>query len=383
MRLIETSPELQGSENAELREALLTKALDQRNKDKELELAGRQQKLEERNFWHNTPLVVALTGVIAVGANFVADYFRAEQDLSGLLTKSELDATLASNAENEALLRDREREVLSSELELKLAEAAAVRTERLKEIEFQYSILSQLVDEPNESTRARLLLFYIRAGALQGLNVDELRAMAETSIRNTGGDPGAPMGVPSRESISKAEDATVRIQFSGSSGQTGYCTAVSISANFILAPSICDNNYLGGSHPFSAAMSESNAFVRLKRVWQDDAAALSVLERETKNQEPVSLDWQSIRSPSVGEAIYFVTWDVGSEEKTSRICSVVGINADQGSLSHDCRTGPGIAGALLIALSDDAPIGVHLGQNETGGYGSSLGSLRDQLAQFF
>jgi len=381
--LFESNSELQKADNAALRATMLSKAYDQRSKDKELEIADRQQEFSRRTFWHNTPLIVALTGVIAVGANFAADYLRADQDLTGLLTKSEYEAALALNAESEALIRDQERELLKAELANNLADAAATRTEKLREIEFQYSVLSQVLDEPDESTRARLLLFYIRADALQGLNVEELSKMAEASIRNTGGDPDVPMGVPSREAISTAEAATVRIQFSGSNGQTGYCTAVNLSVGYILAPSMCDNNYLGGSHPFSAALVENDAFVRLKDVWSDEASSLTVLKREIGGGEPVSLTWKSLRTPSVGEEIYFATWDSSSGEKTSRTCSITSISASQSSISHDCETGPGTAGALLLALSDDAPVGVHLGQNETGGYGASLGSLRDQLAQFF
>jgi len=106
--------------------------------------------------------------VIAVRAKFAADHFRAEQDLTGLLTKVEIEAALASNAATEALARDNERKLLKAELQDNLADTAAARNQRLNEVEFQYSVLSQLVDEPNEKTRARLLLFYIRAGALKG-----------------------------------------------------------------------------------------------------------------------------------------------------------------------------------------------------------------------
>ncbi|MGH1466183.1 MAG: hypothetical protein ACRBBQ_12570 [Cognatishimia sp.] len=381
--LIKSNPELQKDDNAALRATMLSKAYDQRFKDKELEIAGRQQEFTQRTFWHNTPLVVALTGLIAVGANFAVDYLRADQDLTGLLTKAEFDAALESDAATEALLRDREREILRAEIEESLADAAAARTERLKEIEFQYSVLGQLVDETDESVRARLLLFYVRAGAFKGLNEDALIQMAETSIRNTGGDPDAPIGVPSREAISTAEKATIRIQFSGSNGQTGYCTAVNLSPHYVLASSFCDNNYLGGSHPFSAALVDGGAFVRLKNVWRDEASSLSVLEREIGEGTPVSLTWSSLRAPNIGELVYFATWDLGSGQKTSQTCQVTGFSTDQSQIFHDCETGAGTAGALILAVSDNAPVGVHLGQNETGGYGASLGSLRDQLAQFF
>jgi len=157
-------------------------------------------------------------------------------------------------------------------------------------------------------------------------------AIVETSIRNTGGDPSVPMGVPSRQAISTAADATTRIQFSGSSGQAGFCIVVNISADYVLAPNICDNNYLGGSHPFSAALAEGDNFVRLKKVWNDDAAALSILEREIAGGEPLSLVWNSVRVPSIGEAIYFVAWDNQTGGKLSQACSVTGFDTDQLSL---------------------------------------------------
>jgi hypothetical protein len=38
---------------------------------------------------------------------------------------------------------------------------------------------------------------------------------------------------------------------------------------------------------------------------------------------------------------------------------------------------------LLLAVPVDAPVGVHLGQNEIGGDGANLGPLRVQLTLFF
>ncbi|MEL6450427.1 MAG: hypothetical protein AAFQ19_04150 [Pseudomonadota bacterium] len=181
--LIKDHDALAGEANQDLRAAVFQKYVEDAAQDHD-------RALKRATFWHNTPLMVALTGLLTIAANFAVNYTRAEQDLSGLLTKSEFDAAIQAN-------NDR----LSAELAEERAQADAARSADGAQRAFQYQVLTELLDIPDEETRARLLLFYVDAGAMEGLSTGPLRAMAKQSIADTGGDPEAQVGVPTTREV--------------------------------------------------------------------------------------------------------------------------------------------------------------------------------------
>jgi len=112
-------------------------------------------QLEVRKWKWSTPLAIALTGLITIGANFGANYWIADQ-------KQKLDDQ-------------------SGDSEAKRKAAAAER-------EFQYKIVErELTQDKPEKDRAKVLLFLVRSGVLNGLNATELRQMAEDTLANKSG----------------------------------------------------------------------------------------------------------------------------------------------------------------------------------------------------
>jgi hypothetical protein len=128
------------------------------------ETAAWSNQLETRKWRWSTPLAIALTGVITIGANFAVSYWMAQQ-------KQGLDVASA--------------------------DAEAKRRTISNEREFEYKIVErELGQEKSEGERAQVLLFLVRAGVLNGLNVTELKNMAEAALRKEGKEPSV-VGIPS------------------------------------------------------------------------------------------------------------------------------------------------------------------------------------------
>lgn len=117
-------------------------------------------QFEVRRWRWSTPLAIALTGVITIGANFAADYWKT-------LQKQTYDTQ-------------------SGDFEARRKATAAER-------EFEYRIVErELSQDKPEKERAKVLLFLVRSGVLNGLNASELRQMAQDALDDKG-----TVGVPS------------------------------------------------------------------------------------------------------------------------------------------------------------------------------------------
>jgi hypothetical protein len=141
----------------ELKKFLIEKSIQK-------ETAAWSNQLEIRKWRWSTPLAIALTGAITIGANFAVNYWMAQQ---------------------------------KQVLEVASAEADAKRRTISNEREFEYKIVErELGQEKSEAERAQVLLFLVRAGVLNGLNVTELKSMAEAALRKEGKEPSV-IGIPS------------------------------------------------------------------------------------------------------------------------------------------------------------------------------------------
>ncbi|WP_332699402.1 hypothetical protein [Devosia sp.] len=95
----------------------------------------RQKRLE---FWHNTPLVVALVGVITIAANGAVSWVQSDQT----------------------------------------ADASALQAQR----QFSYeTITSELSKTDDQTERANVLLFLTKVGILQGLDLEALASIAQNT----------------------------------------------------------------------------------------------------------------------------------------------------------------------------------------------------------
>ena len=91
----------------------------------------------------------------------------------------------------------------------------------------------------------------------------------------------------------------------------------------------------------------------------DGGIALLKLDGSTKFT--TSIDWELVREPVLGEPIYMATWLPSTNKRSLRTCTVIELNSEEHSFSHDCTSGAGSAGSLMISAIDDAPLGIHNG----------------------
>ena len=173
----------------DLKKALLASIVEERRALREEGHKVAADKLEQRRFWHNTPVVLALVGTITIAANGLVSYLTAMRSTSDTVTISELNEKL-----------DRQRTQLKTELAEQEASAEAQRKADAEERGFEFKIVEEQLNQPkSEAERASVLLFLVRAGIFKKLDGPELRAMAEKSLdtlKREGKIVGLP-GIPS------------------------------------------------------------------------------------------------------------------------------------------------------------------------------------------
>jgi hypothetical protein len=132
------------------------------------------RQMEEKKWRWSTPLAIALTGAITIGVNFFFDYWRATQAQSNQEKTGDADARRKASAE---------------------------------ERQFEYKLVErELGQEKTEADRAKVLLFLVRAGVLNSLNVVELKSMADAALK----DKNQDIGIPSLGNLPRQLDETFR-----------------------------------------------------------------------------------------------------------------------------------------------------------------------------
>ncbi|SFO74232.1 hypothetical protein SAMN05216330_104451 [Bradyrhizobium sp. Ghvi] len=150
------------------------------------ELAERRAtlRLEKLKFWHNTPLVVALVGLVTIGANAVVGYFQTRQAAANSIAIKQLEATISEAQGASESERARQFEKLKTDLQESTARAEATRKASKEERDFAYKIIQdELAKSEDIKGRAAILLFLVRAGVLSSLNRSELEQMASADLK--------------------------------------------------------------------------------------------------------------------------------------------------------------------------------------------------------
>jgi hypothetical protein len=166
---------------------LLEKLFEERNQRREFALKQAQAQaadaLGRKQFWHNTPLVVALVGTITIAANGISGWMLSSQN-----TENAAHLAAQTNKATERL----------KEIEATLGEqgraADAEREANKDERAFAFKIIEvELAKSSDTKDRARVLLFLVRAGILNSLNRNELEQMA---LNDLGATEAANVGIP-------------------------------------------------------------------------------------------------------------------------------------------------------------------------------------------
>ena len=170
----------------ELRKFLLEKLFEERRVDREMALkvqdAAATRSLAKRQFFHNTPLVLALVGMITIGANGISAWWLNEQNSENTAALKLLD-TSATEKLN----------LLGSQILEAGRSADAKRQAEQDERAFAFKVVEQELAKSVEfKERAGVLLFLVRAGILKGLNQEALEKMALDDLKGDGSKVSIP-----------------------------------------------------------------------------------------------------------------------------------------------------------------------------------------------
>jgi lysozyme family protein len=142
----------------------------------------RSLQLEERKWYSSTPLAIALTGLITIGANFFVTYSLNRQAANNAVTAEQIKNEFAVSMEQ-----------LKNELQLSSEQNAHALGIRDEEKRFEFEIVRSELSrtELSQPERAGILLFLVRGGVLNDLNKAELELMAkEGSVPELSPPPG-------------------------------------------------------------------------------------------------------------------------------------------------------------------------------------------------
>lgn len=353
---------------------------------------------EKRKFIWSTPLVAALAGLITLTATFVFDRITAQDATDNTITLEQVQNQLE---QSEARLKQ--------ELELNTSVALARLEAEAREREFQFEIVRSELDKDGKTNaeRASVLLFLARAGVLNALNAEELRAMAEEQKQNPDADiipqlssegenDGFPSAVQSFSFVeaNQMEREAYKLVFRLIDRQRPYhvfCNTIRLSANNFLAMSHCLEGFetfeslqlrkpVGLDRLYDGQKAQSYSVSRVES-YEPAMQSLDGISTITSNEAGEDVDLMpttklKIREPVVGEKLFIIGYAPSPftlSKKSSgsslrmlpfiarmlftrtviqRSCMVLSVA--NGTVSTDCYSSRGMSGAPIFAQSDGA-----------------------------
>lgn len=277
------------------------------------------------------------------------------------ITSSSSESISKTNAANALEI---ERTKVQGNFDLELSKQTSA--ENLARLEFETSLILGAIGNSSREEAIRNLRFFLAAGFISdpGGKISKLE------------DDEFPSKVgPSPEDIVKAFEATVQIQFLSPDKDTGYCTAVAVDSKHLLTAGYCDSNRVGNQSPSSAQYSDDKGLHNLSLVAKAAEGGISLLNLDSPIEFSTAIDWSLVRAPKLGEPIYMATWIPSTNTLGLRSCTVIELGSKEQSFSHDCTTGAGSAGSLILSAIDDAPLGIHNGvlfESTTGNAGKAF-----------
>jgi hypothetical protein len=100
----------------------------------------------------------------------------------------------------------------------------------------------------------------------------------------------------------------------------------------------------------------------LRLITQVDESKLALLQVDSADRLGAFLDRTRVRDPLLGERVYFAL-SLPDASLQLQTCEIVKSSTTGNDFEHNCSTGPGSAGAIIIAVADDALLGPPLRAN--------------------
>jgi hypothetical protein len=312
--------------------------LQEHKLDLEVEMRGREMALKEN--------VANRKGLTAAQATIAGAVIALVSGVAGAL----IAAWSSQSVEKEKSLRS-----------LDLEKSKQLASESLERKKFETSLILEAIKTPSRADAIRNLKFFVAAGFVSDPD-GKIARLQDESLPS--------ISSPSPESASRALEATGIISYpmgGALAGHTSLCTAVALNPQQVVTANFCgaqtgDQNVIftlaGKTYP-------------LRLVTQQEQSKLALFQVDSNNTLGSFLDTSRIRDPSPGERIYFATarsdTHGGQDLFELKICNVTSSNLpDINNFEHDCSAEPGSAGAVIIAVTDDALLGINYAYQSVG-----------------
>ena len=188
------------------------------------------------------------------------------------------------------------------------------------------------------------------------------------------------ISTPSQESAGRALRATGGINVHSPQGQQFVCTGVAISPQLVVTASFCITGPTGRQTSQSIEFKTGSGTFPLRLRKLAGQSKLALLQVDSADRLDTFLDQTRIRDPLLGEHVYFAV-SLPDLSVQLRTCEITKSSATDSDFEDNCLTGPGSAGAIIVAVSDNALLGIHhSGRNSgEGGVAAKLSRALTQL----
>jgi len=258
-----------------------------------------------------------------------------------------ITAWSSRSIESEKSLASLRIEELKAQGNLDLEKSKQQATESLERKKFETQLILEAIKTPSRSDAIRNLKFFVAAGFVSDPD-GKILSLRDESLPS--------ISAPSQESSNRALRATGVIH-TVTNGGVFQCTGVALTPHHVITASFCIRGPEGRKNAVVGIQFEVGGKKYPLELVSGFESTLVLLKVQSEDALDQFLDWTRVREPVVGERIYLALSEYQKKSIELRQCEVIG-NAPK-DFEHNCSTGPGSAGAVIIAVRDDALLGIH------------------------
>lgn len=238
-------------------------------------------------------------------------------------------------------------EELKTRGNLDLEKSKQTATVALEQKKFETSLIIEAIKTSSRVDAIRNLKFFVSAGFISD---------PDGRIAKLSDDSLPSIAAPSTASSNRAIRSTGLIV----SARGTVCTGVAISSRFVMTANFC----VDASSKLLFRKGDKDIPVSVMSA--NPTAKIVLLRAETEIPIDSFLNHSRIREPVAGERAYIAVPSFQESTVNVKLCQIQVSAIALGNFKHNCDGGPGSAGSIIIAVSDDALLGLHHSMEKDG-----------------